>query len=161
MANFDDLTQGLLTKSDKIRALARDGVPTADIARYLGIRYQHARNVLMAAKLYRPATSQSNGAGFAEQAPAAQLSPLLPEWLEIAADGSVKLPKAFLAAADLRPGANVMLSLGDEGLELLSEDAALRRSRGILRKYVPAGVSLVDELIAGRRSEARLDNEGR
>lgn len=36
--------------SEKIRELARDGVSTADIARQLGIRYQHAYNVLKAGR---------------------------------------------------------------------------------------------------------------
>jgi len=36
----------MMSISDSIRALARDGLSTADIARKLGIRYQHAYNVL-------------------------------------------------------------------------------------------------------------------
>src|ERR1700730_13985812 len=36
----------LPTTSAKIRVLAARGVPRADIARLLGIRYQHVRNVL-------------------------------------------------------------------------------------------------------------------
>jgi hypothetical protein len=35
-----------MTTSDQIRSLAREGVSTAEIARRLGIRYQHAYNVL-------------------------------------------------------------------------------------------------------------------
>lgn len=35
-----------MTKSDQIRELAKQGLATADIARELGIRYQHAYNVL-------------------------------------------------------------------------------------------------------------------
>ncbi len=34
------------TVAGKIRALAGAGVPRADIARFLGKRYQHVRNVL-------------------------------------------------------------------------------------------------------------------
>ncbi|OWU84118.1 hypothetical protein ATO6_13710 [Oceanicola sp. 22II-s10i] len=34
------------TKADRIRALAATGMPVADIARHLGIRYQHVYNVL-------------------------------------------------------------------------------------------------------------------
>lgn len=34
------------TKSAAIRALHAEGIPTADIARRLGIIYQHVRNVL-------------------------------------------------------------------------------------------------------------------
>jgi len=35
-----------MTTSDQIRSLARDGLNTGEIARRLGIRYQHAYNVL-------------------------------------------------------------------------------------------------------------------
>ncbi|SCX28077.1 hypothetical protein DSM25558_4365 [Agrobacterium sp. DSM 25558] len=35
-----------ITKADQIRALAADGLEVAEIARRLGIRYQHAYNVL-------------------------------------------------------------------------------------------------------------------
>lgn len=38
-----------MSKSDDIRALAREGLLVADIARRVGVRYQHAYNVLKAA----------------------------------------------------------------------------------------------------------------
>ena len=37
----------LTTKSDKIRALAKAGYDRTEIAKHLGIRYQHVRNVLL------------------------------------------------------------------------------------------------------------------
>src|SRR2546421_10584647 len=48
----------LPTKSAKIRALAEQGYARADIARALGIRYQHARNVLERAKPRQETTLQ-------------------------------------------------------------------------------------------------------
>lgn len=45
-----------MTLSDKIRSLAKSGMSTADIAAELGIRYQHAYNVLRAAGLITPKT---------------------------------------------------------------------------------------------------------
>jgi hypothetical protein len=42
-----EIVRGLTTTSDKIRALANAGYERADIARYLDIRYQHVRNVLV------------------------------------------------------------------------------------------------------------------
>jgi hypothetical protein len=47
-----------MTISEKIRELARDGFSTADIARQLGIRYQHAYNILKAdrARIISPET---------------------------------------------------------------------------------------------------------
>jgi hypothetical protein len=42
-----ELVKGLQTTSDKIRALAHAGYDRAQIAKYLDIRYQHVRNVLL------------------------------------------------------------------------------------------------------------------
>ena len=41
------LIEGLDTKSSKIRKLYSNGFAKADIARFLNIRYQHVRNVLL------------------------------------------------------------------------------------------------------------------
>lgn len=43
---MDNAVYGLESKSDKIRKLHDAGFETADIARYLGIRYQFAYNVI-------------------------------------------------------------------------------------------------------------------
>src|SRR5881394_2618144 len=45
--SFDDIVTGLETTSDKIRALARADYPRTEIAKLLGIRYQHVRKVLV------------------------------------------------------------------------------------------------------------------
>ncbi|MDX0534352.1 GIY-YIG nuclease family protein [Sinorhizobium medicae] len=45
--SFDEVTLGLETKSDMIRALARAGYMRTEIASVLGIRYQHVRKVLV------------------------------------------------------------------------------------------------------------------
>ena len=45
--SFEDVTAGLATKSDKIRALAKAGYARVEIAALLGIRYQHVRKVLL------------------------------------------------------------------------------------------------------------------
>ena len=49
-----------MTTSSNIRALAREGLSTAQIARRLGIRYQHAYNVLKPTKELRAADAQSD-----------------------------------------------------------------------------------------------------
>ena len=43
----EEITQGLQTTSDKIRALARDNYDRTEISKILGIRYQHVRNVML------------------------------------------------------------------------------------------------------------------
>ena len=41
------VVEGLTTKSDKIRALGAAGFSRTEIAQFLGVRYQHVRNVLV------------------------------------------------------------------------------------------------------------------
>lgn len=47
MALPQEIVSGLTTKADKIRALSAAGFARADIARFLGISYQHVRNTLV------------------------------------------------------------------------------------------------------------------
>src|SRR5271170_5269077 len=51
------------TVADKIRALSAAGVPRADIARFLGKRYQHVRNVLEDDAQRRPEDGDDPAAG--------------------------------------------------------------------------------------------------
>jgi hypothetical protein len=44
--NMIHLTDGFETKADKMRVLERAGYARADIARFLGVRYQQVRNTL-------------------------------------------------------------------------------------------------------------------
>lgn len=154
--DFDSLTAGLKTKSDKIRELGRRGVPTKDIARYLDIRYQHARNVLVDAGLHHSAAGASNFPAPTPSAPQARKS----VWLTLGADGSLHLPADLLEKCGLVPGGRVYVGQSEDGIELLSRQAALARAQAIARRHIPAGSpSMVDELIAERRREAELENE--
>jgi AbrB family looped-hinge helix DNA binding protein len=66
----------------------------------------------------------------------------------------VVIPAALREALGLKEGDVLIASAEDGELHLLTIPAAVRRARAIVRKYVPEGVSLVDELIADRRREA-------
>jgi len=152
--DYDSITNGLRTKSDKIRALAHEGAATADIARYLGIRYQHARNVLVSSGLH--ATRRHKDAG---DAPApATTSPAAGDWVMLDGAGRIQIPGEMLQAAGITGGEQVHVRVGGDSVEILSQRAALERARQIVSKFVPPGVSLVDELIAERRREA--EHEG-
>jgi len=147
--DFGKVTAGLKTKSDKIRALSRHGVPTAEIARYLDIRYQHARNVLKEAGLHK-----------VQDASASEMKPQQSyAWVELGPDGALVLPAELRARAGLSP-AKVHVRLTDDGLEVLSQTAALRRAQAIVARHVPPGVSLVDDFIAERRREAAREDRG-
>jgi hypothetical protein len=145
--DFDRLTAGLRTKSEKIRELGRAGVPTAEIARYLDIRYQHARNVLKDAGLHKVAGAVQG------EGPKTQPSHA---WVELDADGSLTIPPELLAAAGIPPGL-VHVRRTDDGLELFSRQAALVRLQAMAAPYKRAGVSEVDEFIAERHREAERE----
>lgn len=150
--DFDAFTQGLTSKSDKIRALARHGVPTKDIARYLAIRYQHARNVLVQSGLHRVGSASEGEASVASDAAVSGSG--TSTWVELDASGRLQITPALLTSAGLRPGEIVHVRLAEGGLEVLSKSAALKRAHQIVSEFVPPDISLVDELIAERRREA-------
>lgn len=144
--DFERVTAGLKTKSDKIRTLSRHGVPTAEIARYLDIRYQHARNVLVEAGLHKVNPTETSG-------DAARLSFA---WVELRSDGSLTIPGELLASAGIGPGP-VHVRLTNDGLEFFSRQAALARVQALVGPRKRPGVSEVDEFIAERRREAERE----
>lgn len=146
--DLDKVTAGLRSKSEKIRALSRHGVPTAEIAHYLNIRYQHARNVLIEAGLHRTAD---------DDADAPVKTPARFAWVDLDASGKLVVPTELLAVAGLGPGA-VHVRLTNDGIEVLSQKAALARAQAIAAPFRRPGVSEVDELIAERRREAQREN---
>jgi bifunctional DNA-binding transcriptional regulator/antitoxin component of YhaV-PrlF toxin-antitoxin module len=76
------------------------------------------------------------------------------------ADGRVTIPTAFWRAAGIEAGDAVMISMEGDVIELRSLKASVRRAQEIVRRFVPPGVSLVDELLADRREEVRREDEG-
>jgi AbrB family looped-hinge helix DNA binding protein len=74
--------------------------------------------------------------------------------VRIGPGGRVVIPAEFRKALGVEIGDDMVIELADGELRLRSFDAALKRVREILRKYVPEGVSLADELIRERREEA-------
>ncbi|MCY3913239.1 MAG: AbrB/MazE/SpoVT family DNA-binding domain-containing protein [Chloroflexi bacterium] len=149
----EEVVVGLTTKSDKIRALFRAGYSRSEIARSLGIRYQHVRNVLvqsgyMETQLSRPMRDEVAAA--ADSAPEQVLATIGP-------GGRVVIPAAYRASLGVKEGDAVILRLDGEELHLVGYDTETRRIREMIARYVPEGVSLVDELIRERRREAAAE----
>ena len=59
----------------------------------------------------------------------------------------------------IHPGDTVELRFEDFELKVSTRRARIRRAQQRVRKFVPEGVSLADELIAERREEARRELE--
>jgi AbrB family looped-hinge helix DNA binding protein len=71
--------------------------------------------------------------------------------------GRVVIPSEFRKALELAVGDDVVIELKEGELHLRSLNAAIRRVQDMVRRYVPEGVSLADELIRERRAEAARD----
>lgn len=159
LQHLDEIVQGLSTKSDKIRALGRRGVPTSDIAKYLGIRYQHARNVLVDGGLASTRRQDVNADRSVSAEAETRQVDTTPVWIDVDAHGRMQLPLNLCEAVGIEKGTQVHVRISEDAIEILSQRAAVKRAHDIVREFVPTGVSLVDELIAERRREAQKEEE--
>jgi hypothetical protein len=169
---LEALTRSQPTVAGKIRALAGAGVPRADIARFLGKRYQHVRNVLEDDA--QRAGGGSPGGDYVMgrvdlsgvQDPGARSEGANDErdwverrgetayWLRPRPDGALVLPKEVADALELTDGRRVFAQFEDGVLTIIGGAAAMRRAIARVRAqvHVPSGVSVVDEFIAERRA---------
>jgi AbrB family looped-hinge helix DNA binding protein len=140
------------TWADKMRALDSAGFKRADIAQFLGKRYQHVRNVLN--RSGRPLDSRGQSE---TERPASKGVPSKAT-LQIGAGGRVVIPAEFRAAMGIAEGDTLSGRVVDGELRLLSKKAAIRKAQELVRQYIPEGVSLVDQLIEERRAEAARES---
>jgi hypothetical protein len=143
------LTRALHTKAEKIRALGRAGVSAGDIGRFLGIRYQHAYNVLKRSGISVGVVGVRDSAGAAGSSPT---KAVLDE------TGRILLPREILDRWSASTGDELLVHLEGDELRVLTRNAGLRLAQDIVRKYATRGKGMADQLIADRRREAR--NEG-
>ena len=71
--------------------------------------------------------------------------------------GRIVIPAPYRKAMGLKPGDEVILVLENDILRMVSPRKALARVQEMVRKYVPEGVSLSEELIKERREEANRE----
>jgi AbrB family looped-hinge helix DNA binding protein len=176
---MDELSSGLPSKSAKIRRLASAGYQRADIARYLGIRYQFVYNVLSAPQpgapqpgAPQPGAPRSTGARARQtnrpersgsKQGASKPSDQSPDWMwtTVSRGGAIQIPKVILEAVGINEGDQVKLSREGDVITVTSRATALRDLQDHVRRYVPEGVSLVDQLLAERRAEAASETPER
>ncbi len=145
--NLARAVRELPTTAAKIRALAAQGRSRADIARALGIRYQHVRNVLVRDEEKKKAEgTMPADAG-------------VPGKIPVAADGSVVIPASITKALALKGGDILFVRIHDGEIRLLTRTAVTRRVQALAREFVPEGVSLVDELLEDRRREVEAESQ--
>lgn len=69
-------------------------------------------------------------------------------------NGRIVIPVQFRKALGVLEGDELMMSLRDGEIRIFTRDQAIRNIQAMVRRYVPEGRSLADELIAERRAEA-------
>ena len=155
MVTHSDMTviaHGLPTKAAKIRALDAAGYARGDIARFLDIRYQHVRNVLIRGvpkNARRAVEPREDGARSDDRIE-----------VKIGPGGRIVIPVAFRQAMEAEEGDTLVATVdGDGVVRLSSASAALRMARRIIRETIPSDVSLSDSLIEDRRREAAREAE--
>lgn len=161
--------KGLQTKADKIRTLSAAGYSKQKVASFLGIRYQHVRNVLVRRETaYRASEPPRRLPGLSERSPEPPKA-----WEDSGPDGTptfgrvvvdeqgrIALSANVLDALDSGPGRGIPWRFEDGELRLMNRAAGIRSAQAmvadLLKKY-PGSWS--DALIAERRAEAAREEE--
>jgi len=80
---------------------------------------------------------------------------MIAEVTKLTAGNRVVIPSAIRKSLGLQVGDAVTLVLQNNGeVRLLTQIEAVKQAQALVRQYVPAERSLVDELLAERRIEA-------
>jgi hypothetical protein len=70
------------------------------------------------------------------------------------------LPSWWRKKEGIGPSSELCVAVDEAGsLVIETREQGLRRARALVRKYIPAGVRLSDELIADRRAEAKRESK--
>jgi len=72
-------------------------------------------------------------------------------------NGRVVIPAAFRKAMGIEVGDEVVLRMEDDELRITTQERRIQRAQRRARRYVKAGTSLVDELLAERREAAKRE----
>lgn len=76
---------------------------------------------------------------------------------QLTKNGRLLLPAKFRKALDLHPGDELILRLDKDSIQVIPLHQAVSQAQQLVQKYVPQGTSLVADLLATRREEAKND----
>ena len=76
---------------------------------------------------------------------------------KIGPGGRVVIPAEYRKAMGVEPGDEVVIVLEDEEIRIVSLRHAVARAQALVRRYIPCGPSLVEELISDRREETKRE----
>lgn len=73
---------------------------------------------------------------------------------QIFEDGKVVIPSEYRKELGLEVGDEVMIQIVNGEIRIFTLEQAIKRAQEIVRKYIPEGESLSNELIEERRQES-------
>lgn len=77
--------------------------------------------------------------------------------VHVAENGRLVIPASFRRALGLEDGGDVTLRLEEDELRIVTRRQQLAKARALVRRYIPEGKSLSDELIRERREAAKRE----
>lgn len=69
--------------------------------------------------------------------------------------GRVVVPAEYRKALRISPGSEVVLVWEGDGIRITTHELEVKRAQALVKRYMPEGVSLVDDLEAERQREMR------
>jgi AbrB family looped-hinge helix DNA binding protein len=75
---------------------------------------------------------------------------------KVSGAGRVVLPAELRKDFGIEDGVEVIFSRTEHGIQVTTLDEAIRQAQELTRRYVPEGVSLVDELRKARQEDSTL-----
>jgi len=73
---------------------------------------------------------------------------------KVSGPGRVVLPAELRKELGIEDGQDVVFSRTEYGIQITTLDQAIRQAQELVRRYVPEGVSLVDQLHEARRKDS-------
>ena len=80
-------------------------------------------------------------------------------WAKVEQNGRILLPAAVRERLGLKPGDEVLMREVEGGVLVTTPAAAVRRVQEELRKWVPEGALVSDDVLAMRRAEVEREAE--
>jgi len=79
--------------------------------------------------------------------------------VKVEKSGRILIPAAVRRQFNLKAGTEVLLRVDETGIHMGTREQALARIRKELRRYIPEGRLLSEELIEERRAEVERENQ--
>ena len=79
--------------------------------------------------------------------------------VKVEKSGRILIPAAVRRQFGLKEGTEMILRVDEDGIQMGTREQALTRIRKRLRRYIPEGSCLSEELIQERRAEAERENQ--